>query len=44
MASVDVDANGQAVAYYDLTDELDIRNTHRAIDAQARLHHAAGRA
>ena len=28
---VDVDANGQAVVYYDLTDELDIRNTHRAI-------------
>ena len=39
---VDVDANGQAVPYYDLTDELDIRNTHRAIDAQARLHAAAG--
>ena len=29
-------------SYYDLTDELDIRNTHRAIDAQARLHQAAG--
>ena len=28
--------------YYDLTDELDVRNTHRAIDAQARLHAAAG--
>ena len=39
---VDVDANGQAVPYYDLTDELDIRNTHRAIEAQARLHEAAG--
>ena len=26
---VDVDANGQAVVYYDLTDELDVRNTHR---------------
>ncbi len=39
---VDVDANGQAVPYYDLTDELDIRNTHRAIDAQARLHAEAG--
>jgi choline dehydrogenase-like flavoprotein len=39
---VDVDANGQAVPYYDLTDELDVRNTHRAIDAQARLHAAAG--
>ena len=39
---VEVDANGQAVPYYDLTDELDIRNTHRAIDAQTRLHVAAG--
>jgi len=39
---VDVDADGQAVVYYDLTDELDVRNTHRAIDAQARLHRAAG--
>jgi choline dehydrogenase-like flavoprotein len=28
--------------YYDITDGLDIRNTHRAIDAQARLHAAAG--
>jgi choline dehydrogenase-like flavoprotein len=39
---VEIDANGQAVPYYDLTDELDIRNTHRAIDAQTRLHLAAG--
>ena len=39
---VEIDANGQAVPYYDLTDELDVRNTHRAIDAQARLHAAAG--
>ena len=29
-------------SYYDLTDELDIRNTHRAIEAQVRLHEAAG--
>ena len=39
---VEIDGNGQAVPYYDLTDELDVRNTHRAIDAQARLHAAAG--
>jgi len=39
---VDVDADGQAVPYYALEDELDIRNTHRAIEAQARLHAAAG--
>jgi choline dehydrogenase-like flavoprotein len=30
------------VPWYDLTDELDVRNTHRAIAAQARLHAAAG--
>jgi choline dehydrogenase-like flavoprotein len=39
---VEIDADGQAVPYYDLNDELDIRNTHRAIDAQTRLHVAAG--
>jgi choline dehydrogenase-like flavoprotein len=39
---VEVDRDGQAVPYYSLEDELDIRNTHRAIDAQARLHAAAG--
>jgi choline dehydrogenase-like flavoprotein len=39
---VEIDANGQAVPYYDLTDALDVRNTRRAIDAQARLHVAAG--
>jgi choline dehydrogenase-like flavoprotein len=39
---VDVDADGQAVPYYAITDDLDIRNTFRAIDAQARLHVAAG--
>jgi choline dehydrogenase-like flavoprotein len=31
-----------AVPWYSLTDELDIRNTHRALAAQARLHEAAG--
>jgi choline dehydrogenase-like flavoprotein len=39
---VEIDRDGQAVPYYALADELDIRNTHRAIDAQARLHVAAG--
>jgi choline dehydrogenase-like flavoprotein len=39
---VEIDGEGNAVPYYDLTDELDVRNTHRAIAAQARLHVAAG--
>jgi choline dehydrogenase-like flavoprotein len=39
---VEVDHDGQAVPYYSLDDELDVRNTKRAIDAQARLHAAAG--
>jgi choline dehydrogenase-like flavoprotein len=39
---VELDANGQAVPWYSLTDELDVRNVHRALDAQARLHEAAG--
>jgi choline dehydrogenase-like flavoprotein len=39
---VEIDGDGQAVLYYSLDDELDVRNTHRAIDAQSRLHAAAG--
>ena len=39
---VTVDAAGQALPWYSLTDELDVRNTHRALDAQVRLHVAAG--
>lgn len=39
---VTIDADGNAVHEYALVDELDVRNTHRAIDAQARLHEAAG--
>jgi choline dehydrogenase-like flavoprotein len=39
---VTIDAAGQTVPWYALTDELDIRNTHRALEAQIRLHHAAG--
>jgi choline dehydrogenase-like flavoprotein len=39
---VEIDGDGQAVPYYSLEDDLDVRNSHRAIDAQARLHVAAG--
>ena len=39
---VTIDADGAAVHWYSLTDELDVLNTHRALDAQARLHAAAG--
>jgi choline dehydrogenase-like flavoprotein len=39
---VTVDAAGQAVPWYSLVDELDVRNTKRALEAQIRLHHAAG--
>ncbi len=39
---VTIDHTGMAVPAYSLTDELDIRNTQRAIAAQAQLHHAAG--
>jgi choline dehydrogenase-like flavoprotein len=39
---VTIDADGQAVPWYSLTDELDVRNTHRAMEAMIRLHHAAG--
>ena len=38
---VEIDGDGQAVPYYDLTDELDVRNTPRD-RRQARLHAAAG--
>ena len=39
---VTIDADGMAVPWYSLEDPLDIRNTHRALEAQIRLHHAAG--
>ena len=39
---VTLDAAGLSQPWYSLTDELDVRNTHRAIDAQVRLHVAAG--
>lgn len=39
---VQIDASGQSVPTYSLCDELDVRNTHRSIAVQARLHEAAG--
>jgi choline dehydrogenase-like flavoprotein len=39
---VTIDHAGMSVPWYSLTDELDVRNTHLAIAAQARLHEAAG--
>ena len=39
---VTIDADGQAVPWYSLEDPLDVRNTHRALEAQVRLHVAAG--
>jgi choline dehydrogenase-like flavoprotein len=39
---VTIDEQGMAVPSYAITDALDLRNTHRAIEAQVRLHEAAG--
>ena len=39
---VTIDASGEAVHTYSLDDELDTRNSQRALDAEARLHEAAG--
>jgi choline dehydrogenase-like flavoprotein len=39
---VTIDEHGMAVPWYALEDPLDVRNTHRALEAQVRLHHAAG--
>jgi choline dehydrogenase-like flavoprotein len=39
---VTVDANGEAVPWYDVTDELDQRILRLSIDKISRLHHAAG--
>jgi choline dehydrogenase-like flavoprotein len=39
---VTVDANGEAVPWYDVTDELDQRNLRLGIEKIARLHEAAG--
>jgi choline dehydrogenase-like flavoprotein len=40
--SVEVDGKGQAVHRYAVTDELDQRNYRRGLDAQIRVHEAAG--
>jgi hypothetical protein len=39
---VGIDRAGMAAPWYSLTDELDLRNARTAIEAQARLHEAAG--
>ncbi len=39
---VDVDAAGNAIPAYPLTDELDIQNFHAGLEAVARVHEAAG--
>jgi choline dehydrogenase-like flavoprotein len=39
---VTVDANGEAVPWYDVTDELDLRHLRLSIEKLAKLHHAAG--
>ncbi len=40
--SVGVDANGEAVPLYSVTDSLDLENLKRGIEVQIRLHEAAG--
>jgi choline dehydrogenase-like flavoprotein len=40
--SVGVDANGEAVPLYSVTDPLDLENLKKGIEAQIRLHEAAG--
>jgi choline dehydrogenase-like flavoprotein len=39
---VTIDEAGQAVPWYSLTNPQDVRTTHRALEAQVRLHVAAG--
>lgn len=39
---VTIDAAGNAVPWYSISDELDVRNAHQGIEAQLRLHEAAG--
>ena len=41
-AGSDVDANGEAVPTYAVTDELDAKNLRHGIEVQVRLHEAAG--
>lgn len=39
---VEFDANGEAIPFYAVTDELDARNIYRSVEALARIHEAAG--
>lgn len=39
---VTVDDSGETTAWYSLQDDVDVRNSRRAIESQIRLHHAAG--
>ncbi len=39
---VELDDNAMGVPYYGLTDPVDVATTRRAVEAQVRLHHAAG--
>jgi len=40
--SVVVDASGEAVPFYDVTDEVDLRNLRHGLDVLTRIHDAAG--
>jgi choline dehydrogenase-like flavoprotein len=39
---VEIDATGEAVPFYEVADELDVRHLHESIEALCRLHRAAG--
>ena len=39
---VTVDATGEAVPWYAVTDEVDVKNLHHGLEVEIRLHHAAG--
>jgi choline dehydrogenase-like flavoprotein len=39
---VEVDANGEAVPWYSIDDPDDVRRSRHGVEAQVRLHHAAG--
>jgi choline dehydrogenase-like flavoprotein len=39
---VEIDANGEAAPFYEIADELDLDNLRKGLDAQIRIHEAAG--
>jgi choline dehydrogenase-like flavoprotein len=39
---IEIDANGEAVPWYPMDNEDDIRRSRHGVEAQARIHHAAG--